>query len=191
MPANKVLYLIAITVSLFISCQEDVDTKSETTQEYTGPIMEIENLTVTLSDSGRTTIKLTTPKQLKLKNEDEIYPKTVYVTFYDKNGVQYSTLRGDSARFYKETNQYVITGNVFFFNRLAQQSMSSELINWNPLTRKISTDKRITINTPTEKITGIGMTADQDFTNYTLNRVSGIFQVDSLVTQPTPPTALN
>lgn len=188
---KKILLLVSVTVSLLVSCQEKSDTKSETAQEYNGPIMEIENLTVTLSDSGRTTIKLTTPKQLKLKNEDEIYPKTVYVTFYDKNGVQYSTLRGDSARFYKETNQYVITGNVFFFNRLAQQSMSSELINWNPLTRKISTDKRITINTPTEKITGIGMTADQDFTNYTLNRVSGIFQVDSLITQPTPTTTLN
>ncbi len=188
---KKLLLFLIIPVSFFVSCQDKTDTKNETLQEYTGPVMEIENLTVTLSDSGRTTIKLTTPKQLKLKNEDEIYPKTVYVTFYDKNGVQYSTLRGDSARFYKETNQYVITGNVFFFNRLAQQSMSSELINWNPLTRKISTDKRITINTPTEKITGIGMTADQDFTNYTLNRVSGIFQVDSLITQPTPYSVQN
>lgn len=66
--------------------------------------MSTENLNVMYSDSGRTKVKLTTARQLKFQNEDEVYPKTVYITFYDKNGVEYSSLRGDSGRYEKVTD---------------------------------------------------------------------------------------
>lgn len=177
---SEILSLFLITFFL-TSCEEKK--KIEVANKYNGPLMATENLNVMYSDSGRTTVKLTTARQLKFENEDEVYPKAVYVTFYDKNGVEYSSLRGDSGRYEKSKGLYKVMGNVFFFNRLQQQSLSTELLNWSPLQKKVYTDKQFTIKTPKEELHGIGMDADQDFTHYTMRRTKGTFAVDSLNSQ--------
>lgn len=160
--------------------------KKETTEgiEYFGPVMEVDNLALNYSDSGRVVVKLKTAKQLKLKNEDEIYPKPMYISFFDKNGVEYSSLRGDSGRYVRSENLYLIKGNVFFFNRAAQQSLETNELFWTSRDRKIYTDKAVKINTPTRQVQGVGLDAAQDFSKFTIRRPTGIFQVDSLITQP-------
>jgi LPS export ABC transporter protein LptC len=163
------------------SCEEK--RKVEVLTKYNGPLMSTENLNVIYSDSGRVKVKLTTAQQLKFQNEDEVYPKAVYITFYDKNGVEYSSLRGDSGRYEKSNGLYKVMGNVFFFNRLQQQSLITDLLNWSPLRKKVYTDRKFTIKTPKEELHGIGMDADQDFTHYTMRKTKGTFAVDSLNSQ--------
>jgi LPS export ABC transporter protein LptC len=163
---------------LLVSCEEKK--ANVVVQKYNGPQMVMDNLSVMFSDSGRTTVKFTTAKQMKMQNEDDIYPKAVYVTFFDKNGVEYSSLRGDSGRYYKTDGLYKVMGNVFFFNRTQQQSLATDLLFWSPVKRKIYTDLKFTIKTPKEELHGVGMEADQDFTHYTMRKTKGTFSVDSL-----------
>ncbi len=177
---SELVFLLCFTLFL-TSCEEKK--KVEVANKYNGPLMATENLVVMYSDSGRTTVKLTTARQLKFQNEDEVYPKAVYVTFYDKNGVEYSSLRGDSGRYEKSNGLYKVMGNVFFFNRLQQQSLATDVLNWSPLRKKVYTDRKFTIKTPKEELHGIGMDADQDFTHYTMRRTKGTFAVDSLNSQ--------
>ena len=179
-------YIIEFSCFLIIaffltSCEEK--RKVEVLTKYNGPLMSTENLNVIYSDSGRVKVKLTTAQQLKFQNEDEVYPKAVYITFYDKNGVEYSSLRGDSGRYEKSNGLYKVMGNVFFFNRLQQQSLITDLLNWSPLRKKVYTDQKFTIKTPKEELHGIGMDADQDFTHYTMRKTKGTFAVDSLNSQ--------
>ncbi len=82
---SEIFSLFLITFFL-TSCEEKK--KVEVVNKYNGPLMATENLNVMYSDSGRTTVRLTTARQLKFENEDEVYPKAVYVTFFDKNGVK-------------------------------------------------------------------------------------------------------
>ena len=172
-------FLFGVSFSYFqFSCEEKK--KNEIIQKYNGPQMTMDNLSVMFSDSGKTTVKFTTAKQMKLQNEDDIYPKAVYVTFFDKNGVEYSSLRGDSGRYFKNEGLYKVMGNVFFFNRLQQQSLATDLLYWSPVKKKIYTNLRFTIKTPKEELNGVGMEADQDFTHYTMRRAKGTFDVDSL-----------
>jgi LPS export ABC transporter protein LptC len=176
-------YIIEFSCYLIIaffltSCEEK--RKVEVLTKYNGPLMSTENLNVIYSDSGRVKVKLTTAQQLKFQNEDEVYPKAVYITFYDKNGVEYSSLRGDSGRYEKSNGLYKVMGNVFFFNRLQQQSLITDLLNWSPLRKKVYTDRKFTIKTPKEELHGIGMDADQDFTHYIMRKTKGTFAVDSL-----------
>lgn len=173
------VFLLGISFSyLLFSCEEKK--KNAVVQQYNGPLMIMDNLSVMFSDSGRTTVKFTTAKQLKLQNENEIYPKAVYVTFFDKNGVEYSSLRGDSGRYYKSEGLYKVMGNVFFFNRVQQQSLATDLLYWSPVKKKVYTDLKFIIKTPKEELHGIGMEADQDFTHYTMRKTKGSFDVDSL-----------
>jgi len=174
-------FLFIIASPLLWSCEEEKSKKEFI--EYLGPILNIDNLAISHSDSGRVKVKISTAKQLKFQNEDEIYPKAVYVNFLDKNGVEYSMLRGDSGRYVKEKNLYIIQGNVFFNNRLLQQSLSTEELFWSPVNKKIYTEKKVTIKTPRESITASGgMDATEDFSKYSLRRPKGIFMVDSLRT---------
>ncbi len=179
-------YIIEFSCFLIIaffltSCEEK--RKVEVLTKYNGPLMSTENLNVIYSDSGRVKVKLTTAQQLKFQNEDEVYPKAVYITFYDKNGVEYSSLRGDSGRYEKSNGLYKVMGNVFFFNRLQRQSLITDLLNWSPLRKKVYTDQKFTIKTPKEELHGIGMDSDQDFTHYTMRKTKGTFAVDSLNSQ--------
>ncbi|MCP9766837.1 LPS export ABC transporter periplasmic protein LptC [Lacihabitans sp. LS3-19] len=174
-------FLLIIASPALWSCEEEKDKKEFI--EYMGPILSTDNLSITYSDSGRVKVKMSTAKQMKFKNENELYPKAVYVNFLDKNGVEYSMLRGDSGQYSKEKNLYIIQGNVFFNNRLLQQSLSTEELFWNPVTKKIFTDKKVTIKTPRESITASGgMEASEDFSKYSLRKPKGTFMVDSLRT---------
>ena len=177
---NLILCLFVGINVFLVSCEDKK--KTGVPQKYNGPLMVTDNLTLTLSDSGKTTVKFTTAQQIKLQSEDEIYPKTVYVTFFDKNGVEYSSLRGDSGRYFKNEGLYKIMGNVFFFNRLQQQSLSTDLLNWSSTKKKIFTDYPFIIKTRVDEIHGVGMEADQDFTHYTMRRTKGVFAIDSLST---------
>lgn len=174
--------------SLFMACKKEKEAKEPF--EYTGPISEVNNLDVNFSDSGRVVVKLKTATQLRFQSEDEVYPKAVYINFIDDTGIEYSSLRGDSGRFIRKENLYKVMGNVFFYNRKAQQSLATELLYWNPRDKRIYTDQKVKINTPTRQIQGLGMEADQDFTKYTIRRPTGIFEVDSLITQPSNSAAI-
>lgn len=174
-------FLISIITSVLYSCEEKKQ-KAEFI-EYFGPVLNIDNLTIVYSDSGRVKVKMSTAKQLKYANQDEKYPKAVYVNFIDKSGVEYSSLRGDSGRYMKDQNLYIIKGNVFFYNRLMQQSMASEELYWNPVSKKVYSDKKVTIKTPRESIVATGgMDATEDFSRYSLRKARGTFRVDSLRT---------
>ena len=77
----------------------------------------------------------------------------------------------------------MLKGNVFFNNRLLQQTLSTEELYWNPITKKVYSDKKVTILTPRESITALGgMDASEDFSKYSLRKPKGIFMVDSLKT---------
>jgi LPS export ABC transporter protein LptC len=173
--------IIGILAFTCFACEEVK--KEETFIEYLGPTMTTDNLNVAYSDSGRVKVKLSTAKNLKFSNQNEEYPKAVYVNFIDKNGVEYSSLRSDSGKYTKEKNLYTLNGNVFFNNRLLNQSLSTEQLFWDPTNKKIYSNVKVTIKTPRESIVASGgMDASEDFSNYRLRKPKGIFLMDSLKT---------
>ncbi|MFB0948232.1 MAG: LPS export ABC transporter protein LptC [Spirosomataceae bacterium] len=185
---RRIIFILFIGIA-FVACKKEEEAKVPF--EYTGPIAETTNLNVNFSDSGRTVVKLKTAKQLRFQSEDEVYPKAVYINFIDDTGVEYSSLRGDSGRFIRKENLYKIMGNVFFYNRKEQQSLATELLYWTPRDKRIYTDKKVQINTPSRQVQGVGMESDQDFSRYTIRRPTGIFEVDSLITQPSSNATTN
>jgi hypothetical protein len=122
----RIWFFCIIAAGMIVACAEPDDTNNFV---YLGPVMIVEDLNVSYLDSGRVAVKVSTAIQQKMKNEDEVYPKTVYVNFINKDGVEYSSLRGDSGKYFKSENYYLIQGNVFVYNREQQQSLSTnELI---------------------------------------------------------------
>lgn len=176
--------LSLLVLFILFSCKDKTDDLKGKI-EYDGPVLESDDISVVHSDSGFVQVKMSTAKQLKYSNGDEVFPRTVYVTFIDKNGVEYSKLRGDSARYNSVANLYVIKGNVLINNTRENQSLATEELFWEPNSDKIYSDKKVEIKTPRQQFTAMGgMEATQDFSHYTLRKSSGTVVVDSIRTVP-------
>lgn len=71
----------------------------------------------------------------------------------------------------------IASGNVHMENA-KNEIMESQELTWNIKTKRVWTDKAIRIKTPDNIINGIGFDADEDFSNYTIRKVTGIVSVD-------------
>ena len=163
---------------LLTSCEEDKkDLKRE---EYKGPVSEVYGINMTYSDSARLVVRMTTDVQLTMVSEDKIFPKEIRVFFFDKFGNNTTKLRGDSARFIRAKNLYRIMGKVQIDNQVKHEILETPELFWSPETKKIYTDKAVDIKTPDQVLHGMGMDSNQDFTDYTIRKVTGVVSVKSL-----------
>lgn len=140
-------------------------------------MMRADNITTIYSDSGQTKLKLKAPVQLQLQSDDREFPKGIYVEFFDKEKNPKAILTSNYAIFYKKDNLYKISGNVIVDNKREGKKLRTEELFWSPITKKIYTEKHLTIETVNEIIEGEGMDANQDFTSYTIHRPIGIVSV--------------
>ncbi|MDB5239880.1 MAG: export transporter periplasmic protein LptC [Spirosoma sp.] len=182
---QKSLWQIACSSLLFfcfsialLSCEEPKQTKKPVS--YTGPIEEINDVKLLYSEAALLKVKLTTPKQFRYANDDRKYPKPVSIIFYGERGEEMTTLRSDSGRYNKAKNLYTLLGNVVVVDKLKQQKVLSPELNWNPVTKKVFTNKRVVVLSQTtgEKLYGTGLDANQNFTNYSVRNPSGIFNAE-------------
>jgi LPS export ABC transporter protein LptC len=145
---------------------------------YKGPMAETTNVSTLYSDSARLQIKLTAPLQLQYENQDGIYPKGIHMTFYDRKGQVTNTVRANFGKYDKQKDQYFIRGNVVLDNAVKKETLRTEELFWDKQTRKIHTDKFVTIQTETDILKGTGLTANQDFSDYKILKPTGIFSLN-------------
>jgi LPS export ABC transporter protein LptC len=166
--------LIILTCIFQLSCKEKIPAKEV---NYTGPTLEVENIELSYGDSARVVVKMKTALELDLQNQDKVYPKEVRLFFYDPNGSESTTIRSDSGRYFRSQNHYKLMGNVLIVDKLKNQNLTTTELIWSPDKKIIYTHKPVDLNTPTQILHGMGMTANQDFTQYSLGSSSGILNV--------------
>jgi LPS export ABC transporter protein LptC len=145
---------------------------------YTGPFMELTNIETLYSDSAILRVKLKAPKQIEDQNGDRKFPNGVYVEFYNEEGKMSSTLKANTGEYNKLHNLYTVRGNVIIENMEEKRKMNSEELLWDPQKKKVHTNKFVRIETPEEIITGEGLDATQDFSDYTILKPRGTFSVE-------------
>jgi LPS export ABC transporter protein LptC len=147
---------------------------------YTGPLFETENVITLLSDSARLHARLTAPVEQIFENGDKLYPKSATVTFYDKPGkLVINTIFAKSVKFDNAKQLYILRGAVKVANVPQQQTLNTEELFYNSNQRKIYTDTAmfVRVQTPTEVLTGKGLTANQDFSRYGILKPKGVFSL--------------
>lgn len=151
---------------------------------YSGPVMETEHVTELFSDSARLQLKLTAPLQQQYENGDLLWTKSVQVGFYAKDGSLVNTLAANYGKQDKAKNLFIMRGNVRVDNQVKQQKMRTEELFFDKAKGQIYTDTAmfVTVTTPTERLTGYGLNAKQDFSLYSIHRVTGTFSLDTAPT---------
>ena len=172
--------LPAIVLLTLAACEEDK--KPVKSKPYTGPIEEINNVKLRYSEAALMRVMLTTARQFRYLNEDRKYPNEVLIDFYDPSGAQVvTTLRSDSGRYDRAKDLYTVMGHVVVVNKAKQERLQTSLLNWNPNTKKIFTDKRVIVSSQLsgERLYGLGLDANQDFSRYSMRKTTGTFNVES------------
>jgi LPS export ABC transporter protein LptC len=165
------LVLVLIVVS---SCSK---TELKEPVEYTGPISEAENVELFYSEKDIVKVKMVTPLMHEFKNQDRECPKGIYLEFFDENGKLESTLKANHAYYFKEENQWRGRGDVIVKNIQKKEQLNTEELFWKQADKKIFTDKFVTIRLQDDVIYGEGLDAKEDLSDYTINKISGSFEV--------------
>lgn len=173
----KYLKFVVIIISIFtFSCQEKV--KEEAPQVYTGPLSRLLEATIVFSDSAKQKAVVEAKELLDLQNGDQEVPQGMFITFFKKNGSISATLRANYAYYYKEEGRWKATGNVIVNNIENQETLKSEELFWEPKNEDVYTDKFVRIETSGELMTGTGLKAKQDFSEWTLANPEGIIDIE-------------
>ncbi|MHA8051435.1 LPS export ABC transporter periplasmic protein LptC [Aquirufa sp. ROCK-SH2] len=170
--------LLFVSILFFFSCQEE---KKSSNLVYVGPKSELTGIDMVFSDSAKSVVRMVTEKQITLYSEDRVYPKEMKLWFFDKLGNVSTQIRGDSARFFRQKNHYKLMGHVKIFNIKKSETLTTDEFTWVPDEKRIFTEKPVQIRTNTEVFNGVGLDAAQDFSTYSLRRVTNsMLNVESL-----------
>ena len=145
---------------------------------YTGPLMETTNVVELVSDSAKLKYQLSAPLQQQFDNGDFVWPKGVKVTFYSADGKKtvINTLTAKYGKSDKAKNLYTMRGDVRVVNVPNQQKMTTQEMFYDKNKQLLYTDSAmfVKVETPTEYIDGYGLTANQNFSRYSIKRPTGI-----------------
>lgn len=171
-------YLLGLLVSLISACEEPKQDRK--VNAYKGPIEVINDVKLLYSEAAELKVKLSTPKQYRYENDNRTYPKPVSIDFYGPSGQVVTTLRSDSGRYDKAKDLYTVMGHVVVINKEKQEKLMTSVLNWTPTTKKVFTDQRVTVLSQQtgEKLYGIGLDANQDFSQYSIRKPTGVFNVE-------------
>jgi LPS export ABC transporter protein LptC len=161
-------------LAVLISCRQKEAAKPV---EYTGPLREAAGVEMLYSEKDRVKVKMQAKKILEFKNGDQEFPEGLYLEFFNELGVMSSTLKANQAFYFKEKNQWRGRGKVEVKNLEKQQQLNSEELFWNPATKKIFTEKFVTIKLENEVIYGTGLDATQDLSSYIIKKPEGEFVI--------------
>ncbi len=162
---------------LTASCQGLEEAAPQKPVLYTGPIVESTQVVTLFSDSARLKFKLRAPLEQKYEQGDMWYRRGVLLTFYDRAGRVQNTLRGNVGHFDKKKNLYHVRGHVQVESAIKKQRLDSEELFYDQNKERIYTDRFVRIETESEVLTGTGLTANQDFSRYTILHPSGTFDL--------------
>ncbi|MCB2380153.1 LPS export ABC transporter periplasmic protein LptC [Hymenobacter sp. BT635] len=179
--ASWLLWGVLLAAGSSAGCQEKETEVAKKKVVYTGPAAETTNVLTLLSDSAELQIRLTAPLEQTFETGDQIYPKGVKVSFYGEGGrTVINTLEGKYAKYDKAKNLYVVRGDVRVANQVKQQKMNTEELFYDRVKAIIYTQPAtlVRVQTQTEILTGKGLTANQDFSRYSIAEPTGVFSIN-------------
>lgn len=168
------LFFTLFSVTLLISCDQ---TGHQRILEYNGPVREGDSIEMRYAEEDELKIRMTAGKVRQFDNGDREFPDGFFVEFFDSAGIT-STLAANNAYYYKSTNKWRAQGKVQLKSLVKNEQLNTEELFWYPSTKKVYTEKFVTIRTGSEVIYGTGLDATQDLSSYQIRKVEGEFEVD-------------
>ena len=134
------------------------------------------------SDSAIIRVKVLGNKMLRYLDVNNPKPKFLEgnkVDFFDLSGRIQSELTAKYALRFEKKNEIIVKDSVVWESKKMEMLETEELI-WDEKLNKVYTKKFVKITRPGEIIYGYGFEANQDFTRWEINAITGRIKVDGL-----------
>ncbi|MDQ3278282.1 MAG: LPS export ABC transporter periplasmic protein LptC [Bacteroidota bacterium] len=170
---------------LLVSCENDMEVVNNT-NERKPSIEEAFNITSYLSANGQLRAKLTAPymKRYTLDTSYLEFSRSLHVNFYDSAGKVESQVNALYGKYLESQSKVYLRDSVVAFNVKGDTLRTPDLW-WDQNNKKFYTDKVVRFKSASKIIYGgKGFEADQDLSNYTIFKPTGIIMVpDSMAAQ--------
>lgn len=170
---------IGIAMLLF-SCKSDMKKVKEFAELKNQPTIIAEDFETIYSDSAKITYKLISKQLFYYEDTDPAYfeyPKGVHIEKYDRNMKITASIRSDYAKMYVKDKQWEAKNNVVAINA-AGDTLKTEKLLWDEKKGKIYSDVFVKIIREDQIITGIGLEASQDFSNWEIDNPKGTLYLE-------------
>lgn len=183
-PMTLVAIAFAAAGIAMTSCNEEKrETIAISADPETFPTMRTTDVTTLISDSGYTRYHITAPVWLMFEEAKEPhwnFPGGIYVIKYDNNMKEDGTFTADTAIYWSLQKIWQFDRNVRMKNVKGERFLTQQLF-WDQNRRKLYSDSFIHIEQSQRIIEGYGFESNQDMTEYTIRRPSGIFPTSDFV----------
>ena len=168
------LAALIISMSFFVSCENDNAEISRVTATVNDPVEEIKMLETLYSDSGIVKVKVTAASMSKKRRPKPIteMPRGMLIEFYNPNRQVTSKLSAKYAIHYEFEHRWEAKNDVEVVNEKGE-TLNTEKLIWDERKELLSSDQFVKITTPEEIIMGKGFEANQDFSRYKIFNVTG------------------
>lgn len=168
----KTILILAGFFLIFISCQEDVKPIiNNSIGESEIPSQESWDSKILITDEGILKAIIHSAHIQVYDERKETLLEDVKINFYDENEKRSSQLTSKKGKVDDKTQDMYAIDSVVAVNDSGTVLETDEL-KWVNKTRKIMTDKFVTITTNEERIEGYGFVSDQGLKNYTIYNIT-------------------
>ena len=175
----KILFILVIYMFI-VGCNDELSTIDRPITESDLYIDRATDVEILYSDSAVVRMSIKAPLLLNyttLSKERKEFPNGIEVDFFNESGQTTSEMNAKYATQYERENRIVIQDSVVVTSINNEMLETDELI-WDEKNKQLYTDKWVKVTTPNEVIYGYGFSANQEFTQWTIRKVSGRFTVD-------------
>jgi LPS export ABC transporter protein LptC len=177
---QEFLFCVIIS-SIFFSCQNDAKEIEEVTQkDAIFPTEQGKKVELLYTDSGFVRVRLTAPVMnhytYNVKERYTEMPKGLYLEFFNDSNKVKTTLKANYGIRYEETKKTEVKYKVQVVN-VSGEILNTEQLFWDENTRRIYTKEFVKITTKREILTGTGLDASEDFSDYTIEKPSGSISI--------------
>ena len=144
------------------------------------PVLEGIDVNTLISDSGITRYRIKAHKWLIFDKADTPYwefPKGIYLEKFNMELKADATIEADYAYYNEPAQLWTLRGNVKAMNLQGEQ-FETPLLYWDQQSESVYSESSIIITRATSIIKGVGFRSNQEMTQYTILRPSGVFPIE-------------
>ncbi len=162
---------------LFVSCSNDNEQIKKVAQSEQVPLLSGENIYLTQSEYGNIILRVFTKELLQYANGEKNYtefPQGMRAVHFNNYPDTVSFLQADYAINYADSEKWEAKGNVIARN-VKNEQLNTEYLVWDQKKKMIYSNTRVQVTTPNDIIYGEGFESDEQFENWTVKKVTGVF----------------
>ena len=178
----KITFLFSI-IFLLCSCSNSLEDIERVKINDEANVESAKDVDILYSDSAVVRMKIKSPLMQNRQNKDNptrVFPKGVWVDFFDKSKSPTSHLTAKYAE-YSEKEKVITLRDSIVVTNYKNEKLETEELFWNERDGRIFSKKFVKVTTPTEIIHGYGFSSNMEFTEWEIDSVSGVFQSSSLI----------